>query len=275
MNTEEIKKIKTYLIDMDGTVYLGGKLLPGAAEAVAALRRSGARICFLTNNSSVSARDYLQKLARLGIPVTADEIYTSQAATVAYVKKRYPDKSVYLLGTPALQSDFSDNGIAVTETDPDLAVIGYDTTLTYARLAKFCGLVRKGLPYIATHPDLNCPSPEGMLPDAGSMIELIYASAGRRPDIICGKPHAPMYDGVAEKFRITDPRTVAMVGDRMTTDLAFAKNNGFVGILVLTGETTPGLLKEIVARDPAQEPDLVLESICGLTEYVCKKSCKS
>jgi len=266
---KKFSKIKAFLLDMDGTLYIGGKMLPGADKAVESIRVRGGRICFLTNNSSRSQRDYALKLNGLGIMASRDEVLTSQAATMAYLKKNYPGKSLFVLGTPSLKEEFVQNGFFVAGGNADIAILGYDTTLDYATLAEFCLKIREGAPYIATHADLNCPSPRGMLPDAGSMIELISASAARRPDIICGKPFRPMTDAIFSKFSLPPLRgnqaclaqSIAMIGDRMTTDMAFAKANGFLSVLVLTGETTREMLDEGITSGRFAPPDIVLESI--------------
>ncbi|MDR0855888.1 MAG: HAD-IIA family hydrolase [Clostridiales bacterium] len=234
----DLKHVEVFLIDLDGTVYVGDKLLPGAKDAVDALRKAGRTICFLTNNSSRSKDEYLAKLARLGIGVSPKEIFTSQAATITYLHKYHKGKRVHLLGVKALESDLILNGIVVDESDPEVAVLGYDTELTYEKLCRFCLTLAKGVPYIATHGDLNCPSPRGMLPDAGSMMALIEKSTGRLPDVVVGKPNQTMLDALMDVFNVAAPQKYCMIGDRLTTDIAFGKRCGMVSVLVLSGETT-------------------------------------
>jgi len=258
-NQSLLSNIKVFLLDMDGTLCLGDKVIDGAVDAVKELR-TRAKVCFLTNNSSKSVNEYLTKLNKMGFMAGPDEIISSQTAATAYLNKAYPGKSLYILGTPSLKADFEAAGFTLKDEGAEVAVLGYDTTLSYNGLTAFCHKVRSGIPYVATHPDLNCPSPDGMLPDTGSFIELIHASTGRRPDIICGKPFKPMTDFIISKFDFA-PSAFAMVGDRMTTDIAFAQANGFVSVLVLTGETTVSGLEEGIRDGRFVMPDIVAKNI--------------
>ena len=255
---KNINGIELFLLDMDGTLYLGDEPLPGAPDAVMRIRLAHKKVCFLTNNSSKSRTDYVEKLNRLGFEAAIDEVYTSGLACIEYLKKRYVNRSVYLLGTEALREEFLLNGIKLTDGKPDIVVIGYDTGLTYARLSRACVYIRDGAKYLATHSDLNCPAPGGYVPDTGSFIELIKASTGRTPDIICGKPFNVMASAIRAKYGAV-PEKTAMVGDRLTTDLRFAKNNGYYSVLVLSEETDLKMLKKY-----PDKPDLVLNSIANL-----------
>ena len=260
---EKLDGVKLFLLDMDGTVYLGGKLLPGAAETLAAIRESGRKLCFLTNNSSKSREDYLGKLASMGIPAGRDEIFSSSDATVSYLKKNFGEKSVYLLGTESLRKEFSDSGITLAD-EADIVVVGYDTELTYKKLVGATNLLNEGAFYICTHADANCPAEPHYVPDVGSFIEMIARSTGRRPDVICGKPFKPMCDAVTERFGLS-PDEIAMVGDRLSTDIAFGNAGGFVSVLVFSGETTSEAYEKSDIR-----ADVCIEGIYGLFDYVRK-----
>ena len=254
-----LKDIKLFLLDQDGTLYLSDKPIMGAAAAVKRMRQAGAGVCFLTNNSSKSSANYLAKLTRLGFEPKQEEIYTSSLATIEYLKQHYPRKKVYLLGTKALEIEFLHHGIKVVQKSPDIVVAGYDTELTYQKLCDACVHISRGAGYIATHPDLTCPAEGGLfLPDTGSFIALINAATGRLPEAVCGKPNAPMADGIKRHFGFEAPQ-IAMVGDRLSTDMQFAKDFGFVSILVLSGETTEKMLKKSDIK-----PDLVLNSVAEL-----------
>ncbi len=231
-----MKRFKQYLLDMDGTIYLGGRAIDGAAEAVEKMRRNG-KVFFLTNNTSASRDFYVQKLHALGFTATKEEIFTAGNAAAVYIKNHYADAKVFLLGTPSLCREFEEYGITLEEESPDLAVVGFDTTLTYGKLAKLCGFIRRGIPYIATHPDINCPTADGYIPDVGSITALIEASTGRKPDCVCGKPNAVMARAV-EALTGAKGKDVAMIGDRLYTDMRFAADNGFYSVLVLSGEAT-------------------------------------
>ncbi|MCX7970434.1 MAG: HAD-IIA family hydrolase [Negativicutes bacterium] len=258
--------IRCFALDMDGTIYLGDRLLPGAGEFLDYLRQTGRRRIFLTNNSSRSRAAYLGKLARLGIDAVPDEVVTSGTATIACLNSRCPGARIFLLGTPDLAGEFAEAGFVLTADRPDYVVLGYDTTLTYDRLARACHLVRAGVPLIATHPDINCPTDQdsGYLPDAGAILALIRAATGVEAKII-GKPHREMIDALVAVTG-ADPAAVAMVGDRLYTDIQLAANAGITGILVLSGES--GI--DDIALSPAK-PDYIFPSLRELHAALCRE----
>jgi HAD superfamily hydrolase (TIGR01450 family) len=215
--------------------------------------------CFLTNNTSHSKLDYIRKLKGLGVREEDARVYTAGDATIAYLNKHHSSKKVFLLGTPSLTESFCEGGIALSESDPDVAVIGYDTSLTYDRISAFCGYVRKGLPYIATHPDVNCPTPEGPVPDIGAMMSLVEASTGRKADVVIGKPNPGIVNALTEEWGL-EPEELVMVGDRLYTDIALGQTAGVRTVLVLSGETR----REDLANAKNQ-PDLVYENLADLT----------
>ena len=234
---KELGEIKCFLLDMDGTINLGQNLLPGAREFMSYLKESGREFLFLTNNSSKDSSHYVKKMTNLGIPCDADHVLTSGDATAIYINNLKPQARVYLMGTPELQHEFEQAGIVLTDEDPDFVVLGFDMTLTYAKLVKGCDFVRQGLPYIATHPDFNCPVENGFIPDTGAMIELIKASTGRTP-VVIGKPNREIIESAFKKragFKLDE---FAMVGDRVYTDIKTGVNAGITSILVLSGEST-------------------------------------
>ncbi len=252
---EKLREIKAFALDMDGTIYLGERLFPFTRAFLARVEETGRQCFFLTNNSSKSTHAYVQKLARLGVESEPEKIVTSGHATVSLLKRQYPGKRVYLLGTEALKAEFMRAGVTLDAEDPEVAVLAFDTELTYPKLCKFCDCVRDGLPYIATHPDINCPAESGFIPDAGSFIELIRASTGRMPDTIAGKPFRPIVDELLERTGLM-AHEIAMVGDRLYTDIKTGLDHGLVSILVLTGETDEIMLKKSEIR-----PDLVFASL--------------
>ncbi len=252
-----LKEIEVWLLDMDGTIYLDDHLINGAQDFISFLIEKEKRFLFLTNNSSKSAAAYVQKLHRLGLTcVTEDHVYTSGQATVSYILKHFPNKKVFLLGTPELEDEFIQSNILLSD-DPDLIVLGFDTTLTYQKLWKICDLIRKELPYIATHPDINCPVKDGFMPDIGSIMVFIKASTGREPDVIIGKPNFPILQTISEKFNIEFSKVV-MVGDRLYTDIAMGEK-GVRTVLVLSGETKI----EDLQNSPFH-PDLIVSSVRDL-----------
>ena len=255
INTFEfLKDMQCWLLDMDGTIYLEDELIEGAFEFIQYLQHRQKRFLFITNNSSKSNIQYVEKLHKMGFSFIHEEnILTSGQATIAYVQQYHAKKKVYLVGTKELEKEFVDGGIKLSD-NPDVVVIGFDTSLTYEKLWKACDLVRNGFPYIATHPDINCPVQNGFMPDIGALIAFIQASTGRNPDVIIGKPHAPILQVIRKKYKL-ELNKMVMVGDRLYTDIAMQKE-GIKTILTLSGETK---LKDLESS-PFQ-PDLVIKNV--------------
>ncbi|MDR0929975.1 MAG: HAD-IIA family hydrolase [Oscillospiraceae bacterium] len=259
---ERLRAIRCFLLDMDGTFYLGDRLLEGSLDFLDALAKTGRQALFLTNNSSKSADAYLQKLRRMGVPEPFLRVFTSGQAAGRYALKAFPGRRAYVLGNEALCAELRGMGIAIDDERPDYVLIGYDTTLTYAKMTRVCDLVRAGLPYIATHPDFNCPTETGFAPDIGAIIAFIEASTGRRPDRILGKPHSGIVEGALEITGASVAET-AMVGDRLYTDIATGVRFGMTAILVLTGEAT----RADIETSPAK-PHLVMNRLSDMIPYL-------
>lgn len=254
---DRIQDTECFLFDLDGTVYLGSQLLPGARDLLSFLDQEGRPYYFLTNNSSRSREDYVIKLAGYGLEVSRERIFSSGMATAIYLKKKKPGARIYLVGTPSLEDEFRDYGFQLVDEDPDYAVLGFDTTLTYQKIHRLCDLVLAGVPYIATHPDVNCPTPEGFMPDIGAMMAMVQASTGKTADLIIGKPHAPMVEAITSLTGFQADQ-LTMVGDRLYTDIAMGAA-GIQTVLVLSGETK----REDLGQAPHQ-PDLVCEDLAEL-----------
>ena len=254
---EVLKPIRCYMLDMDGTFYLGDHLLPGALDFMDYLARKKLDYLFLTNNSSKNRENYVDKIRRLGFNVDETRIFTSGEATTIYLRKHTKFQRIYLLGTEALENEFTLAGFDLLKEKPEAVVLGFDTTLTYEKIWKACDFIRDGLPYIATHPDFNCPTDTGFMPDIGSFIALIEASTGRKPDSIIGKPYHYIVNAVVEKtgYQLNE---IAMIGDRLYTDIALGKA-GIATILVLSGETK----SEDLEKSEFQ-PDIVVNDIKDL-----------
>jgi 4-nitrophenyl phosphatase len=246
--------IRLFLLDLDGTFYLGDRLLPGALEFINLLQARGIDYLFLTNNSSKHRGQYAEKLRRLGLDIGQDKIFTSGEATAIYLHKEKPGAKIYLVGTPALEEEFKRHNFRLVEDEPDYAVLGFDTTLTYAKLWRLCDLVRAGLPYIATHPDFNCPIEGGFMPDIGAMIAFVEASTGRCPDVVVGKPNQPIVEALVEKTGLPITQ-ICMVGDRLYTDIALGAT-GITTVLVLSGEAR----RQDLPNAPHQ-PDFVMPDL--------------
>ena len=259
--SKDLAEIQCFLMDMDGTIYLGDHLLPGARVWLDFLDACGISYYFLTNNSSRSRVEYADKLTRLGLDVTEGKIFTSGEATARYLKETNPEAALYVVGTMPLLEEFKRHGFRLTESDPDVVVLGFDTTLTYTKLWKLCDHVVMGKPYIATHPDINCPTVSGFKPDIGAMIALVATSTGRQPDRIIGKPYEPIVNALAQKTGYP-VEAHCMIGDRLYTDVALGKW-GITTVLVLSGETKAHDLDESEFK-----PDCVVSDIAAMVELL-------
>lgn len=263
----DLSKIKVFLFDMDGTLNMGEEPLEGAMETLRFLTDHGRKVYFVTNNSSRSKYDYLEKIHRMGYDAKIEQIITSGMATAQYINRHLPYKSAYIMGTECLKQEFKDYGIEVKEIDEDtdILVLAFDTELTYEKLFHATNLITAGKIYIATHPDYVCPSDKGDMPDAGAFMDCICATNGHRPDVIVGKPCSPMAEFVFDHCN-ADASECAFVGDRLYTDIKFGKNNGMTSVLVLTGETTTDMLFKSDVK-----PDYVLDSVNDLRKFTAEK----
>ena len=254
ISNSDFENKSLFILDMDGTFYLGNSILDGSLEFINKLKASGRNFLFFTNNSSKSSEYYINKLKNMGLDIDHNHIATSGDVTISYIKKNYPNKKIFLLGTEVLTEDFVSQGIEIDEDNPDIVVVGFDTTLTYEKISKACNFISKGKTFLATHPDLNCPMEEGFLPDCGSICALITASTGVKPKYF-GKPYSETLAFICQKTgcRLEE---IVFVGDRLYTDIALGFNNGVTSILVLSGETKENDLKtsEII-------PDFIYTSI--------------
>lgn len=260
--------IKHVALDMDGTIYMGDSLFPYTIPFLERLKSMGISYSFLTNNPSKSLDDYLQKLAKMGIHATPEEMYTTTVATIDYIKSHYPEaRRLFLLGTPSMISQFEQAGFISTADDaddvPDLIVAAFDLTLVYSRLCRAAWWISQGIPYIATNPDKVCPTNlPTVLVDCGSICKCLEHATGRKPDITLGKPDPNMLLGILQQKQLR-PDQIAMVGDRIYTDIAMAQNAGAVGVLVLSGETTIE-----VANAAPNPPDIIAANIGELGEML-------
>ena len=267
---ERLKKIRHVALDMDGTIYMGMSLFDYTKPFLATLKELGITYSFLTNNPSTSIEDYLKKLAGMGIEATREEMYSTALATIDYIRHNLPDaKRLFLLGTPSMTQEFVNAGFIPTEDSaddkPDALVVAFDKTLDYSRLCRAAWWASQGVPYIATNPDRVCPTDQPtVLVDCGSICKCIEHATNRCPDIVLGKPDPNMLSGVQARFGV-QPEEVAMVGDRIYTDIEMAHNAGAFGVLVLSGETTLA-----IADEASRQPDLIAQDISVLGELLCK-----
>jgi len=246
-----------FIFDLDGTVYRGERLLPGAKGVVAALREAGRQVCFLSNKPIASREDYAAKLTRLGVPADVDEVINSSYVLARHLAREAPGARCFVIGEPPLIAELERAGLApVDGPRVDYVVVAFDRTFDYRKLdVALQAVKRHGARLIGTNPDRTCPTEDGEIPDAAGMIGAVEGVTGHRVDPIVGKPSPIMLRVALERLGL-EARDCAVVGDRLETDIAMGKAAGLATILVLTGITPPG--------DPAiarWQPDHVLASL--------------
>ena len=245
------------MLDMDGTIYLDHDVFPETIPFLNALKENGARYLYLTNNSSKSVSAYVEKLASMGICATEDEFFTSTDATIVFLKEHYLSKKIYAFGTASFRRQLTEAGFHIVTTpdeDVSLLLMGFDTELTFGKLEDACILLNRGVDYIATNPDIVCPTWYGSVPDCGSIANILKAATGRMPRFI-GKPHPEMLLLAIEKAGVAKEDAV-MIGDRLYTDIASGVNAGIDTIFVLSGE---GTLKDLEESD--KKPTYVMKNV--------------
>ena len=253
MTKEELLRgTELFLLDLDGTVYLDETPIGKMQKTLSRLRDMGKKLVFLTNNSSKTHAQYVEKLTRIGLFDARDGVYTSGMATVEYIKEHCAGQRVYLVGTEHVRAEFEEAGIVLDDEKPDLCVLAYDVELNFDKIRRFDRFLRAGKPFFATHPDDVCPTKDGSMPDVGSFLAMFERSSGRRPDLVIGKPYSVMAECLSRAFKVPRER-MCMVGDRMHTDIRFGNGSGMRTILVLSGETTRETMKSFPDR-----PDLIL-----------------
>ena len=259
---KDLLDARLFLLDMDGTLYLGDDVFPGAVDFIHTLADTGRQYIYLTNNSSRAGTDYITRLRRLGFPCEAENVFTSGMATALYLNQHYAGKPVYLVGTQAFRRELLSYGIPLVDDGAEIVVAGFDTELVYEKLDKAVHFLRRGAHFIAANPDWVCPMPRGeVLPDCGSICALLTASSGVKPNYI-GKPNRNMIDVISAMTGIPNEKICA-VGDRLYTDIAVAQNAGSVSVLVLSGETDQKMVDEA-----ERKPDYVLADVHELHEIL-------
>ncbi len=254
---EALDGIAAVFLDLDGTIYLGGSLIGGASEFLDRLENRGIRRYFLSNNSSKSVGQYLEKLSGLGIDANEEEVLLSTHDLISWLSNEGVSDT-FLVGTEGMREMLEENGFSTNSEEPELVVLGYDTEISYEKLSTASVHLHNGVPMVASHPDMVCPSPDGGLPDTGAYMALFEATTGVRPSHICGKPNKGMILHKIEELGL-EPASCAMVGDRLYTDMEMAERAGVHGILVLSGEATRGDLE-----GSGLNPSLVVESVSSL-----------
>lgn len=265
----KLKNIRHVALDMDGTIYKGGTLFDFTKPFLSLLNELGIGYTFLTNNPSKSVEDYLKHLRKMGIKADETQLYTSTQCTIEFLHKKYPTaKRIFALGTPSMCQQFSDAGFILTDDshldEPNLVVVAFDMSLTYSRLCRAAYWIKKAKPFIATNPDRVCPTDQPtILVDCGSICACLEAATGCAPTAVMGKPDPEMLRGILAHHSL-QPHELAMVGDRIYTDVVMAQRAGTVSVLILTGEATA---EDAEKSHPA--PDLVLPSLKELGAKLC------
>ncbi len=258
-SNDTLKNKKLFIFDMDGTIYLGNNVFPYAIDFINNLRQEGKRVLFFTNNASRSPLTYLERLSKMGFSPKMDEIMTSGDVTAEFLIRNRAEKSVYLVGTPDLEENFMVRGIKLidgSEEKADIVVTSFDLTLTYEKLKNACRFIMNGAEYLSTHPDFNCPTENGFIPDSGAISAFVTASTGRIPTYF-GKPYKETLDMISEFTGIKNA-DMCIFGDRLYTDIALGKRHGVTSVLVLTGETT---MEDVEKAEEKDRPDFVFDSL--------------
>lgn len=268
---ERLRRIQHVALDMDGTIYCGGTVFSFTNPFLKSLAELNIGFTLLTNNSSKSVEDYIAHLRRMGIRVTADQLCTSTHLTIEFLKEELPEaKHIFLLGTASMSREIHAAGFSLAEDDPgdepDAVLVGFDTGLTFARLCRAAYWIKQGKPFIASHVDRVCPTDQPtVLVDCGSVCAALTEATGKMPDAVLGKPDPRMLREVLQRHELR-PENLAMVGDRLYTDMVMAQRAGAFGVLVLTGEATaaeaashkPSI--DLVVQDIARFGDLLKDS---------------
>ena len=254
----QLDGIEAIFLDLDGTIYLGGNLIEGAIEFLQRCDDRGVQRFFLSNNSSRSVKQYVKKLHGFGIPAVEDDVLLSTHDLLAWLNSNSITQT-WLIGTEGMREMLEERGIETRSEQPEYVVLGYDTEINYEKLSKASVFLHAGVPLVASHPDMVCPSPDGGLPDVGAYLALLKTTTGVDPVHITGKPNAGM---ILHKINALglDPARCAMVGDRLYTDLAMATRAGCVGVLVLSGEATMGDVSEL-GEGAEQQPTVIVQSV--------------
>ena len=255
--SQSLDGIKAVFLDLDGTIYLGDSLIDGALDFLGRLEERGIKRYFLSNNSSKSVEQYVEKLRDLGIDADKDEVLLSTHDLISWLSKKEVT-STFLVGTEGMRSMLEEQGIETSSEQPEFVVLGYDTEISYEKLATASIHLHEGVQLVASHPDMVCPSPRGGLPDTGAYMSLFKATTGVGPVHVCGKPNKGMILHKVEDLGLK-PSECCMVGDRLYTDIEMADRAGVYGILVLSGEASVDDVEEGELR-----PSLVVDSVAEL-----------
>jgi 4-nitrophenyl phosphatase len=241
-----MKMYRGFFLDLDGTLFRGTEVIPGAIQFVEWLESQGLPWLYLTNNSSRTPEQVAEKLRGFGFPARPEQVYTTALATAAFLREEFGSPRVYVIGEEGLQRAISEAGCEITDERPDVVVVGLDRQFTYEKMKKACLAIRAGARFIGTNADRALPTEEGLLPGSGSLSMAISASTGVQP-LFIGKPE-PVIMRYALRKLGTSPEETLVVGDNLDTDILAGIRGGMDTLLVLTGVTTPDLAKSSTIR---------------------------
>lgn len=262
---QKLKDCELFILDMDGTLYLGDEVFPFAIPFIETLEKLGKKYIYLTNNSSRAGKDYLPRLRGMNFPCEMENIFTSGMATAMYLAEHHRGEKIYPVGTTAFMNELTSYGIEFSETEATVVCVGFDTELTYHKLERAVHFLRHGATFIAANPDWVCPMPEEeVLPDCGSICALLTASSGVEPNYM-GKPNRNMVDIISHKTGVANEK-ICCVGDRLYTDIAVAVNAGAVSVLVMSGETDEAILEASTVK-----PDYVMADVAEIARVLVSK----
>lgn len=256
------------LFDLDGTVYIGDGLVPGAADIVQRLRDDGVTVGFLSNKAIERREAFAAKLSKLGVPADASQVVNSASIAATYLANEHPDDEVFVVGEPPLSEELADRGLDLTQ-DPastDVLLASMDRSFDYETLTDAVYAVDGGTPFYATNPDRTCPVEGGEIPDCASMVGAIEGASGESLDRVLGKPAQTAVDAAAALLGVPLERC-AIVGDRIETDIAMGERAGMTTVLVLSGVTD----RETLAASDV-DPDYVVESVADLGDVLPERS---
>jgi len=253
----KLEGVKAVFLDLDGTIYLGGNLIPGALDFLSRCEEQGVQRYFLSNNSSRSVQQYVEKLHKMNIPCTADDVLLSTHDLLSWLRKEGVVRT-WAIATQGMCQMMEEAGISTRDDEPEYVVLGYDTEINYEKISTGSIHMHNGVPLVASHPDMVCPSPDGGLPDVGAYLAMLKVTTGKDPVHITGKPNPGMIMHKIEELGL-EPSECAMVGDRLYTDMEMAMRAGCVSVLVLSGEAT---IEDL--QDSGKSVSVVVNSVDSL-----------
>ncbi len=258
---------KGFIFDLDGTVYLSDRLIPGADRVIRLLRQNGKKVVFLSNKPLQTREDYASKLTRLGVPTQPDDVVNSTLVMITYLKKNAPRAKVFVVGETPFVEELKRAGFQITDEPKEVeyVVVAFDRTFDYRKLNISFQAIRLGAHFVATNPDRTCPVEGGEVPDCAGMIAAIEAVTQKKVEVIVGKPSPFMIQTALEVMGLK-PEDCILIGDRLETDIKMGKNAGVATGLVLTGVTDEKILKE-----SSIHPDLIFQSIADAENLIIRE----